>query len=167
MIWSRTLFFPFFLQTRGKNIHFPDRDIIYIIMTTLVVSHVGQKLSQFFTEGPTLLDLFNVMLFICSSICSWTKRQREKQALGLVRKTDYVASLALPLCFVYMVDLWWCDLYDNQERQAEVTPDGVRRHIVNMILPYISPPFISFLCFSLSLVRSFCMSACITDPSPL
>lgn len=73
------------------------------------------------------------------------KTSREKHALGLVRKTGWLSalslslSLSLPLRFVYMVDLWWCDLYNNQEGQAEVTPDGARRHIVNTILPYSSP----------------------------
>lgn len=78
------------------------------------------------------------MLFICCSICSWTKRQREKQAIGVVRKTGWLSAplSPSPLGFVYMVDLWWCDLYDNQAGQAEVTPDGVR---ILIILPYISP----------------------------
>ncbi len=104
---------PFFLQTRKKNVQSTDRNIIYIIITTVVVSHVGQKLSQFFTEVPTELDLSNVMLFICSSICSWTKRQTEKHALGLVRKTGWLAALSLfppPFClhggFMMMWPLW-------------------------------------------------------------
>lgn len=52
-------------QENKKN----SRQIIYFLITTLVASHVRQKLSQF-EKGCQWLDLFNVMLFICCSICS-------------------------------------------------------------------------------------------------
>lgn len=78
------------------------------------------------------------------------------------------------LHFVYMEDLWQRDLYDfptvrdkpaNQEGEAEVTPEGKKTYGQHDAAINFTP-FISFFA-SLGLVLSFCMSACITDPSPL
>lgn len=169
--WFVSKFSVFLPSDMDKN--YWDRNRIYIIITTLVVSHVGGKFFQFFfffLQRGQHSSTFSMSYF--SSVLASVHEQNAKRET-CIRTCEEDRLIICPLSLSpspSVLFTWW--IYDDVtsiiiKRDRPRLHQTVQEDILSTQSCHTALLFHLFICLSFRPFQSFCTRACITDPSPL